>query len=52
MSHHMGLIRLAHDDARHILATDPDLLLPRGRALRLLLALFEFDAAMGQLKVV
>ncbi len=52
MSQHLGLIRLAHDDARHILSTDPELLSPRGRALRLLLALFEYDVAMGQLKPV
>ena len=49
---HLPLLRIAHDDARLILHRDPDLLNPRGRALRLLLALFEYDAAIAQLKAV
>jgi ATP-dependent DNA helicase RecG len=52
MAHHLSLLRIAHDDAKLILHRDPDLLGERGRALRLLLALFEYDAAMAQLKSV
>ena len=52
MSHHLNLIRIAHDDAKLILHRDPDLLSARGEALRLLLGLFEYDAAMAQLKSV
>jgi ATP-dependent DNA helicase RecG len=52
MAHHLNLIRIAHDDARLILNRDPDLLTKRGEALRLLLGLFEYDAAMAQLKSV
>lgn len=50
MGYHMPLIRMAHQDARHVLATDSDLLSPRGQALRLLLTLFEYDTAIGHLK--
>jgi ATP-dependent DNA helicase RecG len=49
---HMRLIRMAHQDARAMLANDPDLLSERGRALRLLLALFEYDAALVRLKTI
>lgn len=49
---HLPLLRIAHDDAKLILNRDPDLLSERGRALRLLLALFEYDAAMVELKGV
>lgn len=52
LAHHLPLLRIAHDDAKLILNRDPDLLSERGRALRLLLALFEYDAAMAQLKTV
>ncbi len=52
MSHHIPLIRIAHNDARLVLYQDPDLLSPRGRALRLLLALFEYDEAVAKLKAV
>lgn len=52
LAHHLPLLRIAHDDAKLILNRDPDLLSERGRALRLLLALFEYDAAMAQLKSV
>ncbi len=50
VSVHMPLLALAHEDTRYILARDPDLLSERGRALRILLGLFEYDAAMLQLK--
>jgi ATP-dependent DNA helicase RecG len=52
LAHHLPLLRIAHDDAKLILNRDPDLLSERGRALRLLLALFEYDAAITQLKSV
>jgi len=47
---HGDLMRIAHDDARLSLETDPDLNGPRGKNLRLLLYLFERDAAIGNLK--
>ena len=40
------LIAAARDDAQMILAKDPDLASPRGRALRVLLYLFEADEAV------
>ena len=40
------LLSIAHDDAKVILANDPDLETPRGKALRTLLYLFEKDAAV------
>ena len=43
---HGELLALARDDARLILGTDPDLERPRGAALRVLLYLFERDAAV------
>jgi ATP-dependent DNA helicase RecG len=52
MNHHLPLLRTAHDDAKLILHRDPDLVSERGKALRLLLALFEYDAAIAQLKSV
>ncbi len=52
LSVHLPLLRTAHDDAKLVLHRDPDLLSDRGRALRLLLALFEYDAAITQLKAV
>lgn len=52
VSVHLSLLKIAHDDAKLILHRDPDLLGERGRALRLLLALFEYDAAIAQLKAV
>ncbi len=39
------LLAAARDDARLILANDPDLVTPRGEALRTLLYLFECDEA-------
>lgn len=52
LAHHLPLLRVAHDDAKLILARDPDLVSERGQALRLLLQLYEYDAAIAQLKVV
>lgn len=47
---HGELMRIAHDDAKLILERDPDLTEPRGKSLRLLLYLFERDAAISYLK--
>ncbi len=47
---HGELLALARDDARLILGTDPDLTGPRGPALRVLLYLFERDAAVKYLR--
>ena len=47
---HDELLALARDDARLILGTDPDLTGPRGPALRVLLYLFERDAAVKYLR--
>jgi ATP-dependent DNA helicase RecG len=47
---HGDLMRVAHDDARLILERDPDLENERGKTLRLLLYLFERDAAIANLK--
>lgn len=52
LAYHLPLLRTAHDDAKLILSRDPDLSTERGKALRLLLQLYEYDAAMGQLKAV
>ena len=43
---HGDLLPVARDDARLVLETDPDLVSGRGRALRILLYLFERDAAV------
>lgn len=48
--HHADLIATAHDDARLVLERDPDLLSPRGKALRTLLYLFERDTAIKYLR--
>jgi ATP-dependent DNA helicase RecG len=45
------LHRIAQDDARLLLATDPDLTGPRGRAMRVLLYLLERERAIGMLTV-
>ena len=45
------LHRTAQDDARLLLATDPDLTGPRGRAMRVLLYLLERERAIGMLTV-
>jgi ATP-dependent DNA helicase RecG len=45
------LHRTAQDDARLLLATDPDLTGPRGQAMRILLYLLERERAIGMLTV-
>ncbi|MFQ3622435.1 MAG: helicase-related protein, partial [Acetobacteraceae bacterium] len=47
---HARLIPLARDDAALLLARDPTLEGPRGRAVRLLLHLFEREAVIGTLR--
>jgi ATP-dependent DNA helicase RecG len=47
---HADLVLPARDDARLILARDPDLKTPRGEALRILLYLFEQDDAVKTIK--
>jgi ATP-dependent DNA helicase RecG len=44
------LLAAARDDSRLILDKDPDLSSPRGEALRVLLYLFERDAAVRTLR--
>ena len=46
---HQDLMAMARDDARMIMETDPKLASERGAALRVLLYLFERDAAIGYL---
>ena len=50
LSCHGELLAAARDDAALILARDPDLKTPRGDALRVLLYLFERDAAVRTLR--
>ena len=50
LSAHRDLLAAAHDDARLILARDPDLQSPRGQALRVLLYLFGRDEAVRYLR--
>jgi ATP-dependent DNA helicase RecG len=47
---HADLLAAAHDDARLVLARDPDLKSPRGEALRVLLYLFGRDEAVRYLR--
>jgi ATP-dependent DNA helicase RecG len=47
---HADLLAAARDDAKLILAKDPDLKSPRGEALRVLLYLFERDEAVRYLR--
>jgi ATP-dependent DNA helicase RecG len=47
---HEDLLELARADARRTLDQDPDLKSPRGEALRVLLYLFERDAAVRYLR--
>ena len=47
---HGELMRIANDDAKLVLERDPDLTGDRGKRLRLLLYLFERDAAIANLK--
>ncbi|MCA8930070.1 MAG: ATP-dependent DNA helicase RecG, partial [Alphaproteobacteria bacterium] len=51
LEHHADLLPVARDDARLIVETDPDLATERGQALRVLLYLFEQDAAVRYAKV-
>ena len=44
------LLAAAYDDARMILDRDPELESPRGKALRVLLYLFECDEAIKNLR--
>lgn len=46
MTCHKDLLRIANQDAKMILETDPNLKSPRGEALRILLYLFERDDAV------
>ncbi len=50
LSQHADLLEIARDDARRILATDPDLTSERGNALRTLLYLFARDAVVATLR--
>ncbi|MGL4488927.1 MAG: ATP-dependent DNA helicase RecG [Rhizobiaceae bacterium] len=50
LSEHTDLLEAARDDSRLILNTDPELMTERGKALRILLYLFERDAAIQLLK--
>ncbi len=47
---HSDLLQIARDDARLIISKDPDLKSERGKALRCLLYLFEYDKAIENLK--
>jgi ATP-dependent DNA helicase RecG len=47
---HADLLAVAHDDAKLVLARDPDLKSPRGAALRVLLYLFGRDEAVRYLR--
>ncbi|NKD54327.1 MULTISPECIES: ATP-dependent DNA helicase RecG [unclassified Haematospirillum] len=47
---HGELLATARDDARHVMEMDPELATPRGEALRILLYLFERDAAVRTLQ--
>jgi ATP-dependent DNA helicase RecG len=50
LAHHEALLATARDDARLVLERDPGLKSERGRALRVLLYLFERDAAVAYLR--
>jgi ATP-dependent DNA helicase RecG len=50
LAEHQELLAVANDDARLILARDPELKSPRGEALRVLLYLFRRDAAVKYLR--
>jgi ATP-dependent DNA helicase RecG len=50
LARHEELVAVAHDDARLVLARDPELSSPRGEALRLLLYLFRRDEAVQYLR--
>jgi ATP-dependent DNA helicase RecG len=48
--HHRDLLEMAHDDTRLILNRDPNLVMERGKQLRVLLYLFSRDAAIRYLR--
>ena len=50
LDRHGDLLAVARDDARLVLARDPDLTSPRGRALRILLHLFDQDRGIRLLR--
>lgn len=50
LSHHAELLAMARDDAQLMLTRDPELASPRGKALRILLYLFERDEAVKLLR--
>lgn len=50
VEHHSAVMELAREEARAILAADPDLAGPRGAALRALLYIFNRDAAVRLLR--
>ena len=50
LAQHAELVAVAHDDARLVLERDPLLQTPRGEALRILLYLFQRDAAIHYLR--
>jgi ATP-dependent DNA helicase RecG len=50
LTHDRDLLDIAHDDAALILSRDPELKTPRGAALRVLLYLFNRDAAVPLLR--
>ena len=50
LAHHGELLATARDDAKLVLQRDPDLSGPRGQSLRVLLYLFERDAAVRLLR--
>ena len=50
LAYDQELLAIAHDEARLVLARDPDLASARGQALRTLLYLFERDAAVKYLR--
>ena len=50
LEHHADLLETARDDARHLLAVDPELQSERGKAIRLLLYLFGRDEAVRLLR--
>lgn len=47
---HQDLLAIAQDDARLVMARDPELKTPRGQALRVLLYLFQRDAAVRYIR--
>lgn len=50
LEHHKDLLQIARDDAKLILEKDPDLGSERGKALRVLLYLFERDQSISYLR--